>query len=213
MGSMRKRFSFVRVVSTIVVTSAMLGLASAPSGASSNRFNVLKGGFSIALPANWLHVPLDGTDINGILKSASKDNPQLKGALSKEVVQAAKKGVSFFAFGPISNGFVANVNIIVTSAGGEPKGSSYFGAVDAQLKVQLAAAGFKDLKASIRQLPMGKGIYVDYDLSSGAGKPPAQGLQLYLRRNGKVDIITFPSTSQKTDKAAATVLEDSWKWN
>jgi hypothetical protein len=210
---MKKRFSLVRVVSTIVVAGVTLGLAAVPSGASNNRFHVSKGGFSFALPAKWLHVPLDGTDINGILKSASKNNPQLKSALTKEVVEAAKKGISFFAFGPIANGFASNVNIIVTTAGGAPSGPVFFADVEAQLKVQLVSAGFKHLKTSIRQLPMGIGVYDTYQLSAGVGKAPVHGLQLYLRHKDKVEIITFTSTTEKSDTAAATVLENSWKWS
>ena len=60
---------------------------------------------------------------------------------------------------------------------------------------------------------MGKEIVVNYHLSEGAGRLPAQGLQIYARHKDKFDIITFTSTSQATDAAAAQVLEDSWKWN
>jgi hypothetical protein len=213
MDCMKHWFSFPRVVVMSVVASAVLALAVGPSGATSNSFNVTKVGASFALPAKWIHVPLKGADINKILNTASKDNPQLKSVLTTEVTQADKKGIIFFAFGSVAHDFLSNVNIIVTSAAGEPSGSSYYGDVVSQLKAQLPTGGFKDVHVSIRQLPMGKEIVVNYHLSEGAGRLPAQGLQIYARHKDKFDIITFTSTSQATDAAAAQVLEDSWKWN
>jgi hypothetical protein len=210
---MRHWFSLARVVSLAVFTSALLALAVTPSGASSNTFNVSKVGASFAIPTKWLHVPLDGSKISGLLKTAAKNNPQLKSALTQEVTEAAKKGISFFVFGPITENFAANVNIIVTSAAGEPTGSAYYDGLVSDLKKQLATEGFKDLSVAARQLPMGKEIEVTYTLASSTSAPPAQGLQLYVRHNNNVDIITFTSISQQTDIAAAKVLEDSWKWN
>lgn len=217
MDCMKHRYSFPHVVWVAALASALLAVTGVPSGASSpapsNRFDVTRAGASFTLPAKWVHIPLDGNDISGILKVAGKNNPQLKRALTNEVTQAAKKGISFFAFGPITDNFAANLNIIETSAQGAPTGPSYYTYVESQLKTQLSAGGFRDLKVAVRQLPMGKEIEVNYNLSSGANSPPAQGLQLYVRRHDKVDILTFTSVSQKIDIAVARVVENSWKWN
>jgi hypothetical protein len=209
---MNRWFSPRRVLAFLVVSAALSGLLTLPAAAGT-RVQETKYGFSFSLPTKWTPVPLNGGDISGILDQATKSDPSLKGALTKEITKAAKSAIKFFAFGPIHDNFASNINIIVTSSAGYSTGPSYFGVADSQVKIELTQAGFMDLKTSVVQLPMGKELEATYDLPVSLSGVPAQGLQLYIKHKAYIEIITFTSTLRSTNVAAAHVLEDSWQWN
>ncbi len=196
-----------------IAVAAMVALWTLPADAAGTRVNETKYGFSFSLPVKWVPIPLNGGDISKILVKATKADPALKKGLTKEVEQAAKSAVKFFAIGPISNAFASNINIIVESSAGLPTGPSYFSIIEPQIKAQLIKAGFKDLQTAVVQLAMGKEITATYQLPTGVAGGVVQGLQLYVRHRSHVEIITFTSSTKSTDHSAATVLEDSWKWN
>ena len=210
---MSKWFPPRRSLAFLVVSGAVAGLLALPAAAAGTRVDESKYGFSFSLPTKWIKIPLNGSDISGILDQATKADPSLKSALTKEVTQAAKGTIKFFALGPIQHKFASNINIIVVSSAGYPTNSSYFSVADSQVKIELTQAGFKDLQTSVVQLPMGKEIEATYNLSVKLSGVPAQGLQLYLKHKTHIDIITFTSTTKSTNLAAAKVVEDSWQWN
>lgn len=202
-----------RGVMLSIAVAAMVALCALPAGAAGTRVNETKYGFSFSLPANWVPIPLNGADISKILGRATKADPALKKGLTKEIEQAAKSAVKFFAVGPISNSFASNINIIVESSAGQPTGPSYFSVIEPQIKSQLIKDGFEGLQTAVVQLAMGKEITATYHLPTGVAGQVAQGLQLYVRHKSHIEIITFTSTTQSIDHSAATVLEDSWQWH
>ncbi len=196
-----------------IAAAAMVALCALPAGAAGTRVNETKYGFSFSLPVKWVTIPLNGADISKILGRATRADPALKKGLTKEIEQAAKSAVKFFAVGPISNGFASNINIIVESSAGLPTGPSYFSVIEPQIKAQLTKAGFEDLKTAVVQLAMGQEITATYQLPTGVAGGVVQGLQLYVRHKSHVEIITITSTTKSADHRAATVLEDSWQWH
>jgi len=188
-----------------IPVTAMVALCALPAGAAGTRVNETKYGFSFSLPAKWVSIPLNGVDISKILGKATKADPALKKGLTKEVKQAAKNAIKFFAVGPISNAFASNINIIVESSAGLPTGSSYFSLIEPQIKAQLTKDGFEGLQTAVVQLAMGKEITATYHLPTGVAGEFAQGFQLYVRHKSHVEIITFTSSAQSIDHRAATV--------
>ena len=118
---------------------------------------------------------LHRSDASGILNSVSKNNSKLKSTVNQELMQAAAKGIVFFAFSPVVQGFAAKVKIVVASSVGFLTNSAYCGEGVAQLKTQLAATGLQNLKTSIRQLPVGTGIEMIYFLLSSCSPTSAEG--------------------------------------
>jgi hypothetical protein len=168
-----------------------------PAGASGQRFNESKYGFSLVIPQKWVEVPLNGSDINGILTKAVKTDPTLKNALSTQIESAAKKGIKFFAIGPI----------------GSPPGKSFFEEVDAQVKIELSQAGFVHLVTGVKTLALGKALVVTYDIPKTTSGFLASGLQIYVKHTTHVDVITITSGSLTHDRKVAKIIEKSWKWS
>jgi hypothetical protein len=149
----------------------------------------------------------------GLLNKLTKDDPSLEASFTKEVKQAAKSTIKFFAIGPVQDQFASNLNVIITSSAGYPNNNSYFGIADSQIKVNLVEAGFKELKTSAVVLPPGKALQATYDLPLALSGVPAYELQLYIKHKTQIEIITFTSHSKPVNRSAARALEDGWKWN
>jgi hypothetical protein len=137
----------------------------------------------------------------------------LKNALSTQIESAAKKGIKFFAIGPIEGVTVPNVNIFVSSSSGSPPGKSFFEEVDAQVKIELSQAGFVHLVTGVKTLALGKALVVTYDIPKTTSGFLASGLQIYVKHTTHVDVITITSGSLTHDRKVAKIIEKSWKWS
>ncbi len=131
---------------------------------ASKRVNESKYGFSFDVPDSWKQIPLNGSDVSGLLDQAVMADSGLKTSLTKEVRSAAKNGIKFFAIGPVVDNLATDVNIIVTSSAGHPDNSSYLGIADSQIEVNLTEAGGKGFKTSVIHIPFGKELEVSGNL-------------------------------------------------
>jgi hypothetical protein len=194
------------------VGAAIIASTAVPASAAGTRVVEPQYGFAFRLPAKWVQVPLDGSDISGLLAIATKADPSLENALSAEVKQAAEKGIKFFAVGPVVGTQTPNMNIFVGSAGGAPAGNAFFKVAAAQVKISLAQAGMKNLKTSVVKFQSGKALQVTYSISANPPVSAMYGDQIYVVHKSNLDVITFTSTSTASAQRVASVVEKSWSW-
>lgn len=204
-------FAF-RFASAILLAVSVVGLDAAPATAAETHVNESKYGFSFSMPSNWVQVPLNGSDISGLIARATKDDPSLDNALSSQIKKAAAQGIKFFAIGPVQGRVSPNLNIIVTSSSTGLTGKAYFQAADAQVKIELTQAGVEDLKTSVLRLHMGKALQVSYSIPTRAFGVTEHGVQLYVTHKSQLYILTFTSSALKNARAMAHEVEDSWHW-
>ena len=205
-NKIRRMMVITCVVGATVVTEAL------PSGASGRVVIDKQDGLTFSLPAKWSQVPLNGNDFLYFLNQAAIHNPALKSAITTEVKQMAKQGAKIFAVGPYQQNFLSNINVIVVSSAGAPTGQAFFTAAQAQLKVQLTSAGFKDLKFKVASFPFGKALEGTYRLGLTGQAKTVHGLQLYILHKSRIAIVTFTSLSPTTDLSVATTVGRSWHW-
>jgi hypothetical protein len=169
-----------------------------------------KYGFTLTLPAKWTTVPLNGSDISSLLKSATHDDPALANSLNSQVAAATKEGIKVFAVGPLTAGFVPNVNIAVQSSSGAPSGSDFPAAAAVQAKISLGEAGAKQIKTSVLHDRMGAVAQVLYRLPLKTGT--VDGLQLYVEHGPHIAIVTVTTPSEALGRSISRTLTASWHW-
>jgi hypothetical protein len=205
-GGMRRRVWLA--ISVLGVSVPLLVTTSA--GAAGPQVKEPKYGFTLNLPTKWKPVPLNGSDIKSLLKSATKNDPSLTSALSAQVKSAVEQGVKLFAIGPESNGSVPNVSILDGSATGSPKGSAFPPAAVAQAKISLTQVSATHIKAAVVKNNMGDTAEIVYQLPLKTGT--VAGAQLYVEHGSRVVVMTVTTTNVADSTAAARTMVKSWKW-
>ncbi len=202
--------------SRFFVIASIVGLSFTTAGssfaASGKVVNDPHDGISFTLPALWSPIPLSGSDISYFLNEAAKNNASVRAALTKQVKQETKVGVKIFAVGPNSGSFFSNINVIVTSSKGYPKGKAFLNVAHAQVGVELTGAGFQNLKLTNATLPFGSALKATYSLSIKGHAMSVQGLQLYIRHGAHIYIVTITAKTQALDSSVLTTIGSSWRW-
>jgi hypothetical protein len=210
---MRHGWSQRSFLAVALVGTAVLLLSATPASAAGQRINEPKYGFSFSLPPKFVPVPLNGSDISGLLATATKNDPALENALSSQVKAAAQQGIKFFALGPVTGTVNPNINIYVASSAGAPTGSAFISAADAQAKMGLTQAGMKSVNSGVVKFPIGKTLVVTYSIPVSGGASPAYGVQTYLQHKGYFEVVTFTSGSLASSESSAKMVMNSWHWS
>ena len=204
---MKKAVAVLCVVGTSAMISATTWGAGKPTVVNKAY------GFSFSLPHRWYVAPLNGKDLGYFLDEAAKKDPSMKSYLTNEVKKETEQGVKEFAVGPLVGTFAPNINVIVVSSAGTPRGAAFFTAINAQAKVELTAAGCKKLNISKAKLRFGTVERATYYLTFKGSKQRVQGLQIYFLHTNHVYIVTFTTTSQAKNDAVMARVADTWRWS
>jgi hypothetical protein len=113
---------------------------------------------------------------------------------------------------PIAGGFLSNVSVIVESGKGSPTGKAFYTAAQAQLQVALVVDGYTDLKLRVTHLSLGEALEGTYNLSNKSLGVTTAGLQLYIRHESRIYIVTISSHSHSLDTSLLKTVGESWKW-
>jgi hypothetical protein len=186
--------------------------ASATANAATATVTDLKDGFSFVLPAKWVEVPLNGSDISALLAQATKKDPSLENAIDAQVKNAAKQGIRVFAIGPVSRNFSPNLNIGVESSAGAPTGAAFFSAADAEEKLQLAQSGLTNVRTHDATLRFTKVLEVSYALPKSLAGVASSGLQVVFEHTTHVYFLTITSLSAATNKETLKSIASNWRW-
>jgi hypothetical protein len=208
-----KKWHFARYTGAAIVLTSMLALsASGTAFASGPQVKDAKYGFSFSLPAQWVQVPLNGSDIKGLLAQATKNDPTLENAITLQVKNAAAQGIKVFAIGPASGAFSPNLNLAVGSSKGAPTGKAFFDAIDAQEKLQLVQSGLVHVTSKVVKLHLGKVLEVTYGLPKSLASVPAWGTQIVIEHKKHIDFLTITSLTVATNSSTLGIVAQSWKW-
>jgi hypothetical protein len=137
----------------------------------------------------------------------------MRSALTTDVRQAVKEGITIFAFGPIVDRFASNINVIVEPQPSGPSTSGYFDELGVGVKLSLAGAGMKDISTSKVHWSQGTVLQATYTLHLASPSIAVKGVQDYVWHKGKIFVVTFSSAQLSTDTAAARVVGRSWHWD
>ena len=169
-----------------------------------------KYGFSLRLPSKWTAIPLNGSDISSLLKSATHDDPSLSNALNSQVEAATKQGIKVFAVGPLLGSFVPNLSIADESSSGAPSGNAFPPAAAVQAKISLGEAGATQVKTSVVHNRLGAVAQVLYHLPLKTGT--VSGLQLYVEHGTRITIVTVTTPSTAVGLSVSRTLVAQWRW-
>ena len=191
--------------------SLVVGIASSATAAVKVTEHAL--GFSFSLPAHWKVIPLHAKDVTQLLNAATKSDPALTGALTKEIRQAAHQGVKVFAVAPVLMHTNPNLNIIVESSAGVPTGAAFFVQGGATIKRELASSGFSHVKVSDVTGGFGKVIQVTYQIKSALTGQVVHGVQFYVRHTTRFYIITTTAPTSAYASSVSNGVATSWHWS
>lgn len=191
----------------ILVSAIAAGPVAAAGRNGSQRVTDSKDGFSLVLPSTWTQVSLSGSDIGAIIGSASKVASLNQTALS-DAEGAAKQGLKFFALSSQSEdggAFDPNVNV------GVYQGTTSTSLLDAQIKLQLAELGAKQVATRKVHFPIGTVIEGSYSVpSQSIGK--LYGTQVYAMHNGRTYIITFSTADPSYLAETVATIMPTWRF-
>jgi hypothetical protein len=196
------------VMLAVALAAFTLGSARPASAAGGSRVTDSTDGFSVVLPHGWEQVSLSGSDIGAIVGDAHKAAPGFNQSAISDAQAAAKQGLKFFAVSSVAeyNGsFFPNMNV------GVYQGSLSTALLDAQVKIQLAQTGVKNIKTKTTHFAFGSAIEGTYDIGATGGAT-LYGTQFYAPHAGNIYIVTFTDAnhSNGTKNAAATMA--SWHY-
>lgn len=168
-------------------------------------------GFTFSLPGGWKQVPLNGSDISALIKSATHNDPSLASALDSQITSEASKGMKVFAIGPVSGSVASNVNVIVTTPGGFiPSGAEFAREAVAEAKIEMSQIGATHVKGSAVKNELGNVAAVTYALTlQGTNEI---GEQFFAHHGQSLYIVTVTTSSSSTTKAIANHVVSSWRW-
>jgi len=204
-----------RHLASVFLAAALVSGASFSSALPAGAATVTDAqyGFSFALPAGWMRVPLNSKAVGAMLDAAAKNDPSLKNIMNQQVNSAIEKGVKVFAMGPISQSFIPNLNVSLepVPAG---MGQYFMSLMPAGLKIVLKSVGAKDITVSSVKVPFGQALRATYQmpLKTAFGGLTVHGLQYYVLHGTNAYITTFTASTAGQDSAAASVVEHSWHW-
>jgi len=207
------RQRFLQTVAALVLGCSGVAATSGVSGASVQTVKDAKYELAFSLPNGWRQIPLSGKDVSGLLDLVARSDPSMKSALTKEVKQAVRAGITIFALGPISNQFASNINVIVEPQSSGPSTSGYFDELGVEVKLNLASVGSKHISTSTVKWTQGKVLQATYTLHLSSPAVLVEGLQDYVWHKGKVFIVTFSSSKLSTDRTVAELVGRSWHWS
>ncbi len=212
-GAVIRPTSRMRTLVGLCLATSISVLTTGTSGASTHVVKNAKYGLSFTLPRHWEQISLSGNDISGLLDFVAKADPSMRSALTTDVRQAVKEGITIFAFGPIVDRFASNINVIVEPQPSGPSTSGYFDELGVGVKLSLAGAGMKDISTSKVHWSQGTVLQATYTLHLASPSIAVKGVQDYVWHKGKIFVVTFSSAQLSTDTAAARVVGRSWHWD
>ena len=165
-------------------------------------------GFSVVLPQGWDQVSLSGSDIGAIIGDAHKAAPGFNQSAISDAQAAAKQGLKFFAVssaGEYGGSFFPNMNV------GVYPGSLSTALLDAQVKIQLAQTGVKNIKTKTAHFAFGSAIVGTYNIAATGGAT-LYGTQFYAPHAGDIYIVTFTDANQSKGTKAAAAAMASWRY-
>ena len=184
--SARIPVSLSPLVVALLAVALVLGAQCAAS--ATTKVSEAKLGFSFSLPNHWQPIPLNGSDIKGLLDLATKADSSLKSTLSSEIKHAEQQGVKFFAVGPVTHHSLPNVNIIEESSSGVPTGKAFF-QQGVEIKLQMTSSGFKNVKTNDVTLGFGKVVQATYAITSALTSRTVHGDQFYILHKSHLFIV------------------------
>jgi hypothetical protein len=183
------------------------------AAAQGTKINSAANGFAFVLPAGWKSIPVNGSNVSGLLKLAAKNDPKLAQTLNSQVEQATERGTKVYAIGPVSGQNAPNINVIVTSGAGAPTGDAFASAVVGQAKQELSSVGATHVTASVVHSQLGATAQSTYTLPSSISKgSPLAGYQIYALHGSRVYVVTITTTSAALDRSVANKVKGSWTW-
>jgi hypothetical protein len=182
------------------VGAASVGVSSA-STSTGTRVVVAKYGFAVTLPAGWQKVQLTKSGISKLVKRMHKVAP-VQGFLSSRAAQETVRRMQLYAIGPLQGGMVPNMNVLVQSPPGLPRGASFLSQVKQLMTGTLHNAGFTNVTTTVVHLPFGSAVQGQYTAPSSS----VVLTQLYISHRSHFYIVTF------TPSSVATQIENTWRW-
>jgi hypothetical protein len=192
----------------------VIGLSTgSAAGAAGNEISDISDGFSFALPANWIQVPLNHGDLAGIISVAVKKNPNLKNLISGAAESAIKNHIKLFVVGPVVSGFMSNVNVYVSSSKNQLTGRAFLESTDAQMKITYAVVKMTKVRTSIKTSPMGQILESSYQLPRSMSKgTPVYQIQLVVEHQAHIEVVTISTTSAVRGQSILRSVISSWRW-
>jgi hypothetical protein len=190
------------------LTALTLGTTRPASGATSSRATDSTDGFSVVLPQGWNQVSLSSNDIGAIVGNAHKAAPGFNQSAISDAQTAAKQGLKFFAVSSASEysgTFFPNMNV------GVYPGSLSNALLDAQVKIQLAQTGVKNIKTKTVKFAGGSAIQGTYNIAATGGAT-LYGTQFYAPHAGNIYIVTFTDANRSQGAKSAAAAMASWRF-
>lgn len=192
----------------LAVVALTLGTTRPASGATGSRVTDSTDRFSVVLPQGWDQVSLSGSDIGAIVGNAHKAAPGFSQSAISDAQSAAKQGLKFFAVssaGEYGGSFFANMNV------GVYPGSLSTSLLDAQVKIQLAQTGVKNIKTKTAKFAFGSAIEGTYNIAATGGAT-LYGTQFYAPHAGNIYIVTFTDANRSQGAKSAAAAMGSWRF-
>ncbi len=158
-------------------------------------------GFSIALPKKWRSLDAQEALSSGSLKSFEKANPQLADQI--QALAQPNSPLKLLAIGPAGNGFVTNLNVIVT---GIPSNLGFDEWTSAEVAEIQKVPAVKDIKQQKTQLQPGQALHLGYRASfnRSGGSFEVFVHQWMLKDEGFLYILTFTTSPAQEPKQRKT---------
>jgi hypothetical protein len=162
-------------------------------------------GFSVALPKKWRSLDAHEALSSGSMKSFEKANPQL--AAQIQALAQPNSPLKLLAIGPRGNGFVTNLNVIVTRIPSKLGFDEWTSTEVAEIQKVSTVKGLKQEKT---QLQPGQALHLGYRASfnRAGGSFEVFVHQWMLKDKGVLYILTFTTSPAQEPKQRKT-FDDS----
>jgi hypothetical protein len=162
-------------------------------------------GFSIALPKQWRSIDAHEALNSETMKRFQRANPQLAGQM--QALAQPNSPLKLLAIGPAGDGFLTNLNVIVTRI---PSEVSFEEWTSAEVKEIEKVPSVKDVQQEETQLQPGQALHLNYTATFNRtdGSFEVHVHQWMVKNEGFLYILTYTTSPAQEPKQRQT-FDDS----
>jgi hypothetical protein len=162
-------------------------------------------GFSIALPKTWRSLDAHEALNSDTMKQFEKSNPQLSGQM--QALSQPNSPLKLLAVGPGGDGFLTNLNVIVTRI---PSELGFEEWTSAEVKEIEKVPSVKDVQQEETQLQPGQALHLNYlaSFNRPSGAFDVHVHQWMVKNEGFLYILTYTTSPEQEPKQRET-FDDS----
>jgi hypothetical protein len=163
-------------------------------------------GFSIALPKKWRSLDANQVLRSGTMKEFEKANPQLAGQV--QALAQPDSPLKLLAIGPAGDGFLTNLNIIVTQLPADLEFDEWTKTEVAEIK---KVPTVNALKQEETQLRPGQALHLSYRASfnRSSGSFDVHVHQWMVKKDEFLYILTFTTSPSQEAKQQETFFDSA----